>query len=99
MKQKYSSLFFYLKNIRLSKYLKFFISTIFIFLFHSSFGQQVIITGIVDGTLSGGNPKGIELYIDGAVDLSSYQLWNQVMVVLSLIREHSLEIIPMNLFI
>ena len=75
MKQKYSSLFFYLKNIRLSKYLKFFISTIFIFLFHSSFGQQVIITGIVDGTLSGGNPKGIELYIDGAVDLSSYQLW------------------------
>ncbi len=34
----------------------------------------VIMTGIVDGTLSGGNPKAIELYIDGTEDLSSYTL-------------------------
>ena len=34
-----------------------------------------IITGILDGTLTGGTPKGIELYIQGSVDLSDYQLW------------------------
>jgi hypothetical protein len=33
-----------------------------------------IITGIVDGDLSGGNPKAIELWIDGTVDLSLYSL-------------------------
>jgi len=34
----------------------------------------VIITGIVDGDLSGGNPKAIELYIVGTEDLSAYTL-------------------------
>lgn len=35
---------------------------------------SIIITGIVDGDLSGGNPKAIELYIDGTEDLSNYSL-------------------------
>lgn len=34
----------------------------------------VIITGIIDGDLSGGTPKAIELYIDGSEDLSNYTL-------------------------
>ena len=35
---------------------------------------EVIITGIVDGTLPGGTPKAIELYISGTENLSEYQL-------------------------
>ncbi len=34
----------------------------------------VIITGILDGDLSGGTPKALELYIDGTEDLSNYTL-------------------------
>lgn len=37
--------------------------------------SQVIITGIMDGDLSGGNPKVIELYVNGTIDLSEYSLW------------------------
>ncbi len=37
--------------------------------------SQVIITGILDGTLTGGVPKAIELYIIGTVDMSNYTLW------------------------
>lgn len=35
---------------------------------------EVIITGIIDGDLSGGNPKAVELYISGTVDLSNYRM-------------------------
>lgn len=35
---------------------------------------DVIVTGIVDGTLSGGLPKAIELYITGTEDLSNYTI-------------------------
>ena len=35
---------------------------------------QVRITGIMDGTLSGGLPKAIELYITGTENLSDYTL-------------------------
>ena len=34
--------------------------------------QRVILTGIIDGDATGGLPKGIELYIEGTVDLSQY---------------------------
>ena len=34
----------------------------------------VLLTGIVDGTLSGGAPKAIEIYVDGSEDLSAYRL-------------------------
>jgi beta-lactam-binding protein with PASTA domain/endonuclease I len=34
----------------------------------------VVITGIVDGDLSGGNPKAIELYVSGTVNLSNYSV-------------------------
>ena len=37
-------------------------------------GADVIITGIMDGDLSGGTPKAIELYIDGTEDLANYTL-------------------------
>ncbi len=36
--------------------------------------QRVLITGIVDGTASGGLPKAIELYVDGTVNLEDYTL-------------------------
>ena len=42
--------------------------------FAAQANADVIITGIVDGDLSGGNPKAIELYIDGSEDLSNYSL-------------------------
>ncbi|MEM6772670.1 MAG: lamin tail domain-containing protein, partial [Bacteroidota bacterium] len=42
-------------------------------------GQEVILTGILDGDLlnaggQGGNPKVIELYVNGSLDISGYQL-------------------------
>ena len=36
---------------------------------------DVIITGILDGTLPGGDPKAIELYIDGTVDFAGYDIF------------------------
>ena len=39
----------------------------------ASFGQDLVITGVFDGTLSGGTPKGIELYaVNDISDLSQY---------------------------
>lgn len=35
----------------------------------------VIVTGVLDGDLSGGNPKAIELYVTGTEDLSNYTLF------------------------
>lgn len=35
---------------------------------------DVIMTGIIDGDLSGGTPKAIELYVQGTEDLSGYSL-------------------------
>lgn len=43
-------------------------------LFSQQAHAEVIITGILDGTLPGGSPKAIELYIDGTEDLSEYFL-------------------------
>lgn len=37
--------------------------------------SQVVITGLMDGDLSGGNPKVLELYVNGTVDLSDYKLF------------------------
>ncbi len=42
-----------------------------------SFGQTPIITAILDGDCSGGNPKLLEIYADGAVDFTLYSLQNQ----------------------
>ncbi|GGH35972.1 hypothetical protein IA57_06935 [Mangrovimonas yunxiaonensis] len=42
-----------------------------------AFAQSPIITTIVDGDCSGGNPKLLEIYADGAVDFSLYSLENQ----------------------
>jgi len=36
--------------------------------------QQVIITGIVDGTAPGGSPRAVELYVNGTIDLGGYAL-------------------------
>ncbi|SEK28852.1 Por secretion system C-terminal sorting domain-containing protein [Aquimarina amphilecti] len=43
----------------------------------TSFGQTPIITTIVDGDCSGGNPKLLEIYADGMVDFSLYSLENE----------------------
>ncbi|NDI97908.1 T9SS type A sorting domain-containing protein [Flavobacterium sp. LaA7.5] len=42
-----------------------------------SFGQTPIITGILDGDCSGGNPKALEIYANGTVDFANYSLENQ----------------------
>lgn len=42
-----------------------------------SFGQTPIITMISDGDCTGGTPKVVEIYADGAVDFTQYTLQNQ----------------------
>lgn len=42
-----------------------------------SFGQTPIITMIADGDCTGGTPKVVEIYADGAVDFTQYTLQNQ----------------------
>ncbi|OIQ30026.1 MAG: hypothetical protein BM564_04465 [Bacteroidetes bacterium MedPE-SWsnd-G2] len=42
-----------------------------------SYGQSPIITMVVDGPCSGGNPKVVEIYADGAVDFALYSIQNQ----------------------
>ncbi|MGB3800296.1 MAG: ExeM/NucH family extracellular endonuclease [Lewinella sp.] len=36
--------------------------------------DQVLITGLLDGTLTGATPRAVELYVSGTVDLSGYTL-------------------------
>lgn len=52
-------------------------SVAMLFIAAMSFAQQPIITAIVDGDCSGGNPKLLEIYADGAVDFTLYSLENQ----------------------
>lgn len=42
-----------------------------------SFGQTPIITGMLDGDCTGGNPKAIEIYAHGTVNFAEYALENQ----------------------
>jgi hypothetical protein len=42
-----------------------------------SFAQTPILTGIMDGDCSGGNPKVVEIYANGTVDFGAYALENQ----------------------
>ena len=42
-----------------------------------TFAQTPIITGIMDGDCSGGNPKVLEIYANGTVDFSNFSLENQ----------------------
>jgi hypothetical protein len=37
--------------------------------------SDVIMTGIMDGTLTGGKPKAVELFIAGTEDLGGYEIW------------------------
>lgn len=50
---------------------------LFTFIGLVSFGQSPIITTILDGDCSGGNPKLLEIYADGTVDFTLYSLENQ----------------------
>ncbi len=43
----------------------------------TTFAQQPIITAIVDGDCSGGNPKLLEIYAQGTVDFANYSLENE----------------------
>ena len=43
-----------------------------------SFGQTPIITAIVDGDCSGGNPKLLEIYAKGTVDFTLYSIESQI---------------------
>lgn len=38
----------------------------------------VIITSILDGTLTGGCPKAIEIYVSGTEDLGNYEIWRSL---------------------
>lgn len=51
------------------------IYTIIALTFFITGSSQIVITGLMDGDLTGGNPKVIELYINGTIDLSEYSLW------------------------
>jgi hypothetical protein len=46
--------------------------------FHLNSGAGVIITSILDGTLTGGCPKVIELYVSGMEDLGHYEIWRSL---------------------
>src|SRR5690606_15286519 len=50
---------------------------LFTFIVLVSYGQSPIITAIVDGDCSRGNPKLLEIYASGTVDFSLYSLENQ----------------------
>lgn len=50
---------------------------LFTFIGLVSFGQSPIITTILDGDCSGGNPKLLEIYANGTVDFTLYSLENQ----------------------
>src|SRR5690606_10110929 len=50
---------------------------LFMFVGLVSFAQSPIITTILDGDCTGGNPKLLEIYANGAVDFSLYSLENQ----------------------
>ncbi len=45
---------------------------------HMTARPEVIITGIMHGTLTGGSPKAIELFITGTEDLNNYEIWRSV---------------------
>jgi hypothetical protein len=45
---------------------------------HMTTRPEVIITGIMHGTLTGGSPKAIELFIAGTEDLNNYEIWRSV---------------------
>ncbi|MDO5655031.1 MAG: DUF5689 domain-containing protein [Flavobacteriaceae bacterium] len=55
------------------------ISLLFTWLFSLSFAfaQQPILTAIVDGDCTGGNPKVLEIYAHGSVDFSQYSIERQ----------------------
>jgi hypothetical protein len=42
-----------------------------------AFAQQPILTGVMDATCSGGNPKVVEIYANGTVDFSQFTLSKQ----------------------
>ena len=54
--------------------MRFLLSALAICLSFTLFAQEVIITGVLDGTLSGGQPRAVELYVSGTVDLSAYSI-------------------------
>ncbi len=45
---------------------------------HISARPGVIVTGILDGTLSGGCPKAIELFVTGTENLNYYEVWRSL---------------------
>ena len=52
-------------------------SAVFLFLFvigTVSAQDRVLLTGLLDGTLSGAMPRAVELYVQGTVDLADYSL-------------------------
>ncbi|MBC6996508.1 ExeM/NucH family extracellular endonuclease [Neolewinella lacunae] len=54
--------------------MRFIFSTLALLLTLTLSAQQVIITGIVDGTQTNQTPRAIELYVDGTVDLSGFRI-------------------------
>jgi len=54
-----------------------YLSVVMLFIAAISFAQQPVITAIVDGDCSGGNPKLLEIYASGTVDFTLYSLENQ----------------------
>jgi hypothetical protein len=45
---------------------------------HMTARPEVIITGILDGTLTGGCPKAIEIFVTGTENLNYYEIWRSL---------------------
>ena len=45
---------------------------------HMTARPGVIITGLLHGTLTGGSPKAIELFITGTENLNNYEIWRSL---------------------
>lgn len=54
--------------------MRIFLSALALCLCFSLAGQNVILTGVLDGTLADGNPKAVELYVSGTVNLADYRI-------------------------
>ena len=49
---------------------KLYLLTLSLFIASISFGQRVAITGIMDGTCTGGTPKAVEIYVEGTINFA-----------------------------
>ncbi|HPM92886.1 MAG TPA: hypothetical protein PKZ74_08750 [Bacteroidales bacterium] len=45
---------------------------------HTPARPGIIVTGILDGTLTGGSPKAVEIFVTGTENLNNYEVWRSL---------------------